>query len=243
MVRKSIPLARQVVQEILTGIESGKLARANGALPSEAELGARFEVSRATVREALTELERRNLVIRKHGVGTFVSLHPKIDAGLEELASLETLAQRIGVETHMGQPLIEEREATVGERKCLQMSQGGTVLSISRVIATGKRPIAYLVDIVPATILRKKDLAHDFRGSVLDLFARRSDLPLSHSRTDILIEQADETTARKLALKKGEPLHKLEAELYTQDGRVIDYSTSYFVPGYFHFHVNRRVAN
>ena len=70
MVRKSIPLARQVVQEILSGIESGKLARANGALPSEAELSARFQVSRATLREALTELEHRNLVVRKHGVGT-----------------------------------------------------------------------------------------------------------------------------------------------------------------------------
>ena len=242
MVRKPISLARQVVQEILAGIESGKLARANGALPSEAELSARFEVSRATLREALTELEHRNLVVRKHGVGTFVTLHPKIDAGLEELASLETLARRIGVETHMGHPLIEERAATPAERRCLQLAPRVPVLSISRVIVTGKRPIAYLVDIVPTAILRKQDLANDFRGSVLDLFARRNDLPLSHSRTDILIELADEATARKLRLEKGEPLHKLEAQLYTRDGRVIDYSTSYFVPGFFHFHVIRRVG-
>ena len=59
MVRRSISLARQVVQEILTGIESGKLMRDNGLLPSETEMSQRFEVSRATIRDALSQLEQR----------------------------------------------------------------------------------------------------------------------------------------------------------------------------------------
>jgi len=66
---------------------------------------------------------------------------------------------------------------------------------------------------------------------------------LSHSRTEILIESADSIVARKLRLKRGAPLHKLEAQLFTRDGRIVDYSTSYFVPGYFSFHVIRRVGN
>lgn len=32
------------------------------------------------------------------------------------------------------------------------------------------------------------------------------------------------------------------AHLYAEIGRVIDYSFSYFLPGYFHFHVVRRVG-
>ena len=72
MVRRSISLARQVVQEILTGIEAGNLTRDNGLLPSETELSQRFEVSRATIREALSQLEQRGVVNRRHGVGTFV---------------------------------------------------------------------------------------------------------------------------------------------------------------------------
>jgi GntR family transcriptional regulator len=66
---------------------------------------------------------------------------------------------------------------------------------------------------------------------------------LSHSRTDILVEPADGSLARKLRLRPGEPLLKLQAALHTRDGRVIDYSQSYFVPGFFHFHVIRRVGN
>ncbi|MBI4789668.1 MAG: GntR family transcriptional regulator [Chloroflexi bacterium] len=243
MVNRNIPLVRQVVQEILSGIEAGNLARDNGILPSETELSQRFGVSRATIREALSQLEQRAVVIRRHGVGTFVAPQPpRIDAGLEELESLETLARRIGLETHMGDPLIEERVATPAEADCLLLPLETRVLAISRVIMTGQRPIAYLIDIVPTTVLGRERLERDFRGSVLDLFIRRGDLALSYSRTDILIESADEHIARKLHLQLGDPVHKLKAQLYTRDGRVIDYSISYFVPGYFHFHVIRRVG-
>jgi GntR family transcriptional regulator len=33
------------------------------------------------------------------------------------------------------------------------------------------------------------------------------------------------------------------SQLYDATGSVVDYSMSYFIPGYFHFHVNRRVGN
>lgn len=244
MVSKSLSLARQVVREILSGVQSGSLAGDNGILPSETELSQRYGVSRATIREALSQLEQRGVVIRRHGKGTFVAPPPtRIDAGLEQLESLETLAQRTGLETHMGSPVIEERPATPHEAECLQVSPETLVLAVSRVIMTGEQPIAYLIDIVPTTVLERKDLAGAFRGSVLDLFIRRSDLALSHSRTDILIEPAGEPAAGLLRLRPGEPLHKLDAQLYTRDGRVIDYSSSYFVPGYFRFHVIRRVAS
>jgi len=242
MVRRSISLARQVVQEILTGIEAGNLARDNGMLPSEAELSQRFGVSRATIREALSQLEQRGVVIRRHGVGTFASALPRIDAGLEELESLETLAQRIGLKTRMGNPMMDERPPSPAEATCLQISPEIPVLAVERVIMTGRQPIAFLVDVVPTTVLRRKDLDRNFRGSVLDLFIRRDDLLLSHSRTDITVESANKTIASLLKLQPGEPLHKLEAQLCTRDGRVIDYSQSYFVPGYFHFHVIRRVG-
>ncbi len=243
MVRRNIPLARQVVLEILSGLEFGTLARDNGMLPSEAELSLRYDVSRATIREALSQLEQRGVVIRRHGVGTFVAPQsPRIDAGLEELESLETLARRIGLATRMGDPTIEERHATPSEVQSLQISPDQSVLSVARVIMTGKQPIAYLVDIVPTTILTSASLDHDFSGSVLDLFVRRGELALSHSRTDIMIEPSNDAIARKLHIQPGEPLLMLQAQLFTRDGRVIDYSSSHFVPGYFHFHVNRRIG-
>lgn len=241
MVLRNIPLSRQIAQELYSGIENGSLVRDNGMLPSEAELSQRYAVSRATIREALSQLEQRGAVIRRHGVGTFVAPPlPRIDAGLEKLESLETMARRIGLETHMGNPHIEERPALPAEAESLQVPLAAPVLSISRVIMTGSQPIAFLVDVVPTTVLHREDLAQSFSGSVLDLLIRRGD-PLSHSRTDIRIEGAAEPIAYALHVQPGEPLLKLQAQLFTPGGRVIDYSQSYFVPGYFRFHVIRRV--
>jgi GntR family transcriptional regulator len=241
MVRKSVPLAQQVVNEILSGIEAGNLTRDDGLLPSEAELSKRFDVSRATVREALSRLEQRGIVIRRHGVGTFVSRQqPILEAGLEQLESLDTLARRIGLETHMGEAEISERKATPHEAERLQVAPGTQVLSVTRVILTDTRPVAFLVDVVPMTFLRTQDLGEAFNGSVLDVFIRRGEPVLSHSRTDIIIEAADLPTARKLHLQRGDMLLKLDAQLYSREGLVVDYSLSYFVPGYFRFHVMRR---
>jgi len=64
---------------------------------------------------------------------------------------------------------------------------------------------------------------------------------LSHSRTDIVIEAADLPTARKLHIQRGDMLLKLDAQLYSRDGHIVDYSLSYFVAGYFRFHVVRRI--
>ena len=243
MVRRNVPLSQQVVREILSGIEAGNLARENGMLPSEAELGARFDVSRATIREALSQLEQRGVVIRRHGVGTFVSpALPVIESGLEQLESLDTLARRIGLEIHMGATQIAERTATAQEAECLQTAPDAQVLSVARVIMTGERPVAYLVDVVPITLLRRQDLGESFSGSVLDLFIGRGDPALSHSRTEIMVEAANEATARRLHLRRGDPMLKLIAELVARDGRVVDYSLSCFVPGYFRFHVIRRIG-
>ncbi len=243
MVRKGTSLAQQAADEILSGIRSGKLAASNGVLPSEAELSQRFGVSRATIREALAKLEHAGVIIRKHGVGTFVAPPaPLIDAGLEQLESIETLARRIGLETHMGKLTIVERAPSPVEADRLQAPPGERVWSIARVIMTGKRPVAYLIDIVPTTYLSQTDLGEDFHGSVLDLFLQKTQLELSHSRTDILPEAAGEAIARQLRLSPADTLLKLEAQLYTRGGKVVDYSISYFVPGYFHFHVVRRIG-
>lgn len=73
MVRKNVSLANQLVFEILALIDSGEILSDGQVLPSEADLSQRFGVSRATVREALAKLELGGAIIRRHGVGTYVS--------------------------------------------------------------------------------------------------------------------------------------------------------------------------
>jgi DNA-binding GntR family transcriptional regulator len=66
-----VPLYQQIKDLLLDRIEHGDLA-AGDVIPSEAQLGAAFEVSRLTVRQALYELRVEGYVIREKGRGTFV---------------------------------------------------------------------------------------------------------------------------------------------------------------------------
>lgn len=241
MVRKSLPLAQQVVQEILSGLETGNLAH-DGALPSEADLSQRFNVSRATIRDALSRLEQRGVVYRRHGVGTFVAPRPPVlDGGFDQLESMLTLAQRIGLDLHMDEAEILERAATSYEAERLGIAPGDPVLSVARVMMAGARPVAYLIDILPSHLLQVGDVGEAFTGSVLDLLIQRNDLALSHSDTTISMATADSTTARKLHLQNGEMVQKLDAILYGCDEHILDFSLSYLAPGYFRFHVIRRI--
>ena len=45
-----------------------------------------------------------------------------------------------------------------------------------------------------------------------------------------------------LEIQRGDVLLKLTALLFTASGQVIDFSHSYFLPGYFKFHVVRKVG-
>jgi GntR family transcriptional regulator len=243
MIQRNIPLSQQVANDILTSIEAGNLARPNdGLLPSEAELSQRYNVSRATVREALSRLEQRGVILRRHGVGTFLnSQRPIIESGLERLESLDTLAHRMGLQTDMVELQIQERQVSVNEAKLLQISESNRILSVSRVIKIGNKRVAYLVDITPVEFLDQQDLDEGFIGSVLDIFLQRGEPVLSHSSTEITIENGSDVVSKKLTLSLGEPLLKLTALLISSDGRVVDYSHSYFVPGFFRFHVVRRI--
>lgn len=70
--KSRIPLYYQLMDVIIDMIEKGNL-KADSKLPSERELCEDYDISRSTVRQAVSELERGGYIYRLHGKGTFVS--------------------------------------------------------------------------------------------------------------------------------------------------------------------------
>ncbi len=216
---------------------------AESRLPSEPELARRLGVSRATLREAMRSFEVQGLIRRRQGVGTFVVAQvPVIDSGLEVLESIETLAQRINLPVKMGELQVQQDVADDAEAAALNLPLGSPLTRVSRVIYTENRPIAFLVDTLPADVLPASELDSGFTGSVLDLLLRRGNPKLTQSRTEIKAIGATSDVARALQVQRDDVLLHFAAQLYSEDGRVVDHSFSYFLPGYFRFHVVRRVG-
>jgi GntR family transcriptional regulator len=213
-------------------------------LPAEPELAKQLGVSRATLREAMRSFEGQGVIRRRQGVGTFVVSQPPIlESGLEVLESIESLAHRIGLDVSMGDLHIRSVKAEPQHVEALHLPAGAPLIEVRRVILTGNRPVAYLVDTLPEDVLTPADLEQGFTGSVLDLLLRRGSPQLHRSIAEVRAAAASSEIARRLEIQRGDVLLEFVARLCSIEDRVIDYSLSYFLPGYFRFEVVRRVGD
>lgn len=244
MIEQTPPSKTSVSQRLHEAL--GKLianTQAGQRLPSEPDLALKLGVSRATLREAMRTFETQGLIRRRQGSGTYVTHTTHvIESGLEILESIETLAQRIGLPVQMGELSIETRSVKAEETEALKLEPESLVIQVSRVILAEERPVAYLIDILPEDILAPERLDHDFTGSVFDILLKDAKPAPVLSRTEINAVTASSEIARYLGIQRGAVLLRFVADLFSASGQPIDHSISYFLPGYFRFHVVRRVG-
>lgn len=212
-------------------------------LPPEPDLAKQLGVSRAMLREVVTGLVERGLLIRRQGIGTFVaSQTPFFDFGLEVLESLDSLARRTGMETEVSELEIRPRSWKPEEVAILQSDlEEESVLEVSRVISIKGNPIAFLVDIVPDQFLSQNEVEASIHGSVYDLLTQKGEIPLAYSRTEIMAVNANSKLSKRLHVPNDTSLILLTGQLFTHGDQLVDLSYSYFVPGQFKFHVMRRL--
>jgi GntR family transcriptional regulator len=212
-------------------------------LPSEPQLAKKLGVSRATLREAMRTFETQGLIRRRQGAGTFVvGQVPVLDSGLEVLESLETMARRLNLAVTVSDLQVERVYADQDLAEGLKLPLASRLVSIRRVIRAEGRPVAYLIDTLPEEFLKPEELPRSFNGSVLDFLIARG-TPLTISRAAISAIGATADVARVLEIQREDVLLKFTSQLYLANGSVVDYTVSNFIPGYFNFHVIRRIGN
>ena len=237
---KNNDVSRSLHEQLSLLIEE---TESGGQLPSEPKLAIELGVSRATLREAMRTFETRGLLQKKQGVGTFV-IHPSsvFESSLENLLSLETIAIQQGLAVSMGDLEVCTRMVDAELSRTLELPQNEEILSVSRVILAENRPVAYLEDNLPVDVISEKEVREEFTGSVLDILIRHDDIPLASSKCEISSIGAPPEIAKALDIQRHDPLLVFSSLLYSTRGRIIDSSFSYFLPGYFHFHIVRRVG-
>lgn len=215
---------------------------AGNKLPSEPELARQLGVSRATLRESMRTFETEGKIRRKQGSGTYVTrISSIIESGLEKLESIENLASKINLPVTMGECQLDNRLATKEEITALNISEGDLVWSVNRVIHAEGRPVAFLIDILPLGIVNKEELTNSFSGSILDLILKIGKFSPQFSLTEINCVTASHDIARSLGIQRGDALMYFCSRLFDLNDSIIAFSHSYFLPGYFRFHLIRRI--
>jgi GntR family transcriptional regulator, transcriptional repressor for pyruvate dehydrogenase complex len=112
---KKTRIHEEVVTQIHELIREGRL-KAGDQLPSERELAETFQVSRASVREALRALETHGLIISRTGMGNFIADLP-VESLVAPLAKLLTEEKNALADIFELRKLIEPQIASMAAER------------------------------------------------------------------------------------------------------------------------------
>jgi len=210
-------------------------------LPSEYDLSKKYGVSRMTLREALRALEEEGLVAKKQGLGTFVkTTAQRIKSILDVNYGVTEMIKNMGFRPGTQEKNVEEVFADSHMGKALNVKEGTKIIALERVRTADKIPVAYTLDMIPATILANINDIKDLGESIYDFLQEKCNIVLSSSMAKLFSAKATRKLADKLKVKLNSPLFLLEQTDTDQAGRPVVFSREYFVNDYFDFVIFRR---
>ncbi len=208
-------------------------------LPSEFELSKTLGVSRATLREALRLLEEDNVIVRRHGVGTFVNSKPVFSSGIEELTSVSDMIRQAGMEPGVIYLSTSESICSEEDINRFHCKAGDTVITIERVRTANGEPVVYCIDKVPSAYMPEGFLGRK-ESSIFSALEESGDIRISYAVTFIDPTGYHDEASPILECDPETALLVLKQHHYDEDDRLVLYSKNYFRADKFSFHVVRK---
>lgn len=230
-----VPLYRQIQSDLRERIQRGELSPGT-RLETEQELMARYEVSRATVRQALAGLVGDGLVEIRRGLGTYVR-----KAAMEHrLGGFYSYSREI--ERHGRRPGTRVRDLAVepaGPRVAalLEIEPGDAVVALGRIRLADDEPLVAETSYLPADRFPGLERFDFSRRSLYDTLT--SDFGVRPVRARETFEPVlmSEDEAEVLEGAAGGPALRVERTTYDADGRVIEYCQSTVRADRYHYSV------
>jgi GntR family transcriptional regulator len=199
-------------------------------IPSETELASQLQVSRNTIRDALSRLEVEGIINRRQGAGTFVnSPDLLVKTRLEEIVPYTTFIADHGYVPSVEVILAEEKTTTSDVSQALGLQPSSRVLEVQKVFRAGQVPVIFAHFFIPVeTIVQPYSLA-DFQRPIFDFLADFCRNSLAFYLTDVVPCIASPWIAEQLQLQKmPTALVSFQEIGYNQNGEPIVKATSYF---------------
>ncbi|WP_456275438.1 GntR family transcriptional regulator [Bacillus sp. AK128] len=226
----------QVIDRLKSDIEKG-VYKEREKLPSEFDLAKQLGVSRATLREALRILEEENVVVRRHGVGTFVNPRPLFSSGIEQLNSVTNMIKQAGKVPGTIFMSSQEQGPTEEDVRRFNCSIEDEILLVERVRTADGEPVVYCIDKIPTEFL-PNGYSHS-EESLFNLL-ERSGQYISHAVVYIEPLGYHEKISPILNCEPETALLLLKQMHFDQHEQPVLFSLNFFRADQFSFHVIRK---
>lgn len=225
-----------VIEQIKEKIMDGELVRGE-RLPSEVDFAKELGVSRNTLREALRILEEESIIVRKHGIGTFVNKQPEFTGGLEELFSITDLIEKgdkqAGTEI-LFTGYVDPHGDDIEE---LNLEKNEQVLLMKRVRTANDKPLVYCIDKIPAKLLEK---GYRLNQESVFLSLEEAGIMISYAEAEIKTIGFHEEISEVMNCDKDTPLLILRQIHYDSNNRPVLSSINFFNSDQISFNVLRK---
>ncbi|KIZ15333.1 GntR family transcriptional regulator [Streptomyces natalensis] len=230
----------QIAEELRQAIDREQYT-VGARLPSEAELAARYDVSRGTVRQAVATLTAEGLIGSRQGARRVV-LASRRNQSFAELRSFAQWAQAMGRTASGTVFSSERRRATAEDTVRLHLPDTAEVLHVLRVRGLdGERVLLERTVYADWIASAVEDIEPDCT-SVTQRLYEATGLVFSYGEHLIDAVAAGTRDAELLGVRRGSPLLRVRRVTTTHTGRPVEWSDDRYRPGSVSFSVHNSVG-
>lgn len=216
-----IPIYMQLYDQIKDKILNEKL-ETNTKLPSESDLYTQYNISRMTVRAALSRLEQEGYIYRRPGKGSFVAA-PKITEPVSILTGFKQKMSSLGYTVHTKVLNFSLKAPSEAIRRCLSLSLNERIYEINRLRYVDNEPMVlqtvYLLERIFPGLLEE-----DLSSSLTEIINSKYGLRLIRCEEILSPIVANDYEASILKIKKNSPLLVIEGNSYISDNYPVRYT-------------------
>ena len=224
------PLAVQLAVNLGMAIREGWWS-ADEALPSERMLSGWLKLSRVTTRSAYDLLVQEGLAYRRRGAGTFVK--QSYEQPLGRLQGFTEAFKTRGLHPQSVWLSKKVDLPTADEALKLAIGLDVPVLRLKRQRVVENKPIAYEVNVLPASIAPEPEKITSSLYDYLDGIGHG----LVRAQQHILAMNATELVAKHCKIPVGQAVLQVMRIGFDQHNQIIEYSTTYCRSDFYDFTV------
>ncbi len=220
------PIWQAIAQALRSDLSEGRYVPGD-KLPTEAALAERFGVNRHTVRHGISALAEEGLLRTRRGAGVFVSATPT-DYPIGRRVRFHENLIAAGRRPEKRMLHLDERSATQGEARALQVEAGDPVCACHGLSLSDGQPIAVFESLFPLARLPGIRQALADTTSVTEALQSAGVADYTRASTRLTAVRASATHALHLHLSEGDPLLRSSGVNVDPAGVPVEYGRTWF---------------
>lgn len=235
-----VPLYHQLEQDLMARIQAGEFAPGE-AIPTEERICEQYGVSRITVRRALDALIAHGLIVRRRGVGSFVTERHRGVRSVRFTGSLDDFLATAG-SLDIEVLSLERVAPTLEVREALQLPETeGEVVRLELSSSLSGRPVIYLEIFFPLKIggvLRRDDIEPGV--PIIRLIEQKLNLHVTRAHQLVESDLAGAKAGAHLGIAPERPILRIRRVYFTTGDRPIEVAILRHHPERYQYEIDLR---